>query len=145
MYEYLNDQLAKFYETETLVFQLSVVFAGIAILISCLGLYGLVLFTMTQRTKEIGIRKVLGATVASIITLISKDFLKLVALAILIASPLAWYAMNQWLQDFAYHIDIEWWMIALAGMLATGIALTTVSFQSVKAAMMNPVKSLKVE
>lgn len=144
-YEYLNDQLAKFYETERLVFQLSVVFAGIAILISCLGLYGLVLFTMTQRTKEIGIRKVLGASVASIIALLSTDFLKLVALAILIASPLAWYAMNVWLQDFAYHIDIEWWMIALAGTLATTIALTTVSFQSIKAALMNPVKSLKVE
>lgn len=144
-YEYLDEQLAKFYETETLVFQLSVVFAGIAILISCLGLYGLVLFTMTQRTKEIGIRKVLGASVASIIALLSTDFLKLVALAILIASPLAWYAMNEWLQDFAYHIDIEWWMIALAGTLATGIALTTVSFQSIKAALMNPVESLKVE
>ena len=145
MYEYLNDQLAKFYETERLVFQLSVVFAGIAILVSCLGLYGLVLFTMTQRTKEIGIRKVLGASITSILALLSKDFLQLVALAILIASPLAWYAMNQWLQDFAYHIDIEWWMIVLAGALATGIALTTVSFQSIKAAMMNPVKSLKVE
>ncbi|WP_428654567.1 FtsX-like permease family protein [Runella sp.] len=145
MYEYLNDQLAKFYETETLVFQLSVVFAGIAILISCLGLYGLVLFTMTQRTKEIGIRKVLGASLASIIALLSTDFLQLVALAIFIASPLAWYAMNQWLQDFAYHIDVEWWMIALAATLATTIALTTVSFQSVKAALMNPVKSLKVE
>lgn len=145
MYEYLNDQLAKFYETERLAFQLSVVFAGIAILVSCLGLYGLVLFTMTQRTKEIGIRKVLGASVASILALLSGDFLKLVALAIFIASPLAWYAMHQWLQDFAYHIQIEWWMIALAGALATGIALTTVSFQSIKAAMMNPVKSLKVE
>lgn len=144
-YEYLDEQLAKFYETETLVFQLSVVFAGIAILISCLGLYGLVLFTMTQRTKEIGIRKVLGASVASIIALLSTDFLKLVALAILIASPLAWYAMNEWLRNFAYHIDIEWWMIALAGILATTIALTTVSFQSIKAALMNPVKSLKVE
>ncbi|MFN8348357.1 MAG: FtsX-like permease family protein [Spirosomataceae bacterium] len=145
MYEYFNDQLAKFYETETLVFQLSIIFAGIAILISGLGLYGLVLFTMTQRTKEIGIRKVLGASVTSILALLSKDFLQLIAIAILIASPLAWYAMNQWLQDFAYHIQIEWWMIALAGALATVIALTTVSFQSIKAALMNPVKSLKIE
>ncbi len=144
-YEYLDEQLAKFYESETLVFQLSVVFAGIAILISCLGLYGLVLFTMNQRTKEIGIRKVLGASVASIIALLSTDFLKLVSIAILIASPLAWYAMNEWLQDFAYHIQMEWWMIALAGTLATTIALTTVSFQSIKAALMNPVQSLKVE
>ena len=144
-YEYLDEQLAKFYESETLVFQLSLVFAGIAILISCLGLYGLVLFTMTQRTKEIGIRKVLGASVTNIIALLSTDFLKLVALAILIASPLAWYAMNEWLQDFAYHIQIEWWMIALAATLATTIALTTVSFQSIKAALMNPVQSLKIE
>ncbi|RDB05328.1 ABC transporter permease [Runella aurantiaca] len=145
MYEYLEEQLAKFYEIETLVFQLSVVFAGIAILISCLGLYGLVLFTMTQRTKEIGIRKVLGASVAGIISLLSKDFLKLVALAIVVASPLAWYAMNQWLQDFAYHIQIEWWMIGLTGTLSIFITLLTVSFQSIKAALMNPVQSLKVE
>ena len=124
---------------------MSVVFAGIAILISCLGLYGLVLFTMTQRTQEIGIRKVLGASVAGIISLLSKDFLKLVAAAIVVASPLAWYAMNQWLQDFAYHIQMEWWMIGLAGTLSIFITLLTVSFHSIKAALMNPVKSLKVE
>ncbi|AXE19628.1 hypothetical protein DR864_18740 [Runella rosea] len=144
-YEYLDEQLANFYQTETLVFQVSVVFAGIAILISCLGLYGVVLFTTTQRTKEIGIRKVLGASVAGIISLLAKDFLKLVTLAIVIASPLAWYAMNQWLQDFAYHIQIKWWMIGLAGSMSILITLLTVSFQSIKAALMNPVKSLKVE
>ncbi len=144
-YEYLDEQLAKFYQTETLVFQLSVVFAAIALLISCLGLYGVVLFTTTQRTKEIGIRKVLGASVASIISLISKDFLQLVAVAIVIASPLAWYTMNHWLQDFAYHIKIKWWMIGLASTLSILITLLTVSFLSIKAALMNPVKSLKVE
>ncbi|NBB19921.1 FtsX-like permease family protein [Runella sp. CRIBMP] len=144
-YEYLDEQLAKFYQTETLIFRVSVVFAGIAILISCLGLYGLVLFTMTQRTQEIGIRKVLGASVAGIISLLSKDFLKLVAAAIVVASPLAWYAMNQWLQDFAYHIQMEWWMIGLAGTLSIFITLLTVSFHSIKAALMNPVKSLKVK
>lgn len=110
-----------------------------------LGLFGLTAYTAEQRTKEIGIRKVLGASVASIVSLLSKDFLKLVFFAILIASPLAWYAMNRWLQDFAYKIDIEWWMFATAGLLALTIALLTVSFQSIKAALMNPVKSLRSE
>ncbi|RYZ31855.1 MAG: FtsX-like permease family protein, partial [Sphingobacteriales bacterium] len=113
--------------------------------IACLGLFGLATFTAEQRTKEIGVRKVLGASVASIVTLLSKDFLKLVCIAILIASPLAWYGMNRWLQDFAYKIDLEWWVFALAGLLAIGIALLTVSFQSIKAALMNPVKSLRSE
>jgi putative ABC transport system permease protein len=120
-------------------------FSILIILIACLGLLGLAAFTAEQRTKEIGIRKVLGASVGSIITLLSRDFLKLVLVAIVIASPLAWYAMNRWLQDFAYRIDIEWWMFALAGLIAVGIALLTVSFQSVKAALMNPVKSLRSE
>ncbi len=120
-------------------------FTGIAILICCLGLYGLVSFTVGQRTKEIGIRKVLGASVASIVALLSHDFLKLVLIAIAIASPVAWYAMNQWLADFAYKIDIGWWIFVLAGGLAMSIALLTVSFQSVKAALMNPVKSLRSE
>ncbi|MCY7353006.1 MAG: FtsX-like permease family protein, partial [Cytophagaceae bacterium] len=113
--------------------------------ICCLGLYGLVSHVVIQRTKEIGVRKVLGASVTSIVTLLSKDFLKLVLIAIVIASPIAWYAMHRWLQNFAYKIDIEWWVFALAGLLAVGIALLTVSFQSVKAALMNPVKSLRSE
>ena len=144
-YQYLDEQLAKFYETETRTARLINVFTGIAILICCLGLYGLVSFVVVQRTKEIGIRKVLGASVASIVALLSKDFLKLVLVAIVIASPLAWYAMHRWLQDFAYKIDIAWWVFALAGLLAVGIALLTVSFQSVKAALMNPVESLRSE
>jgi putative ABC transport system permease protein len=116
-----------------------------AIFIACLGLFGLAAFIAEKRTKEIGVRKVLGASVPSIVTLLSKDFLKLVLIAILIASPLAWYAMNRWLADFAYKIDIEWWVFAGAGLLAVGIALLTVSFQSVKAALMNPVNSLRSE
>jgi putative ABC transport system permease protein len=117
----------------------------LATFISCLGLFGLSAFTAEQRTKEIGVRKVLGASVGGIVGLLSKDFLKLVLIAILIASPLSWYAMNRWLQGFAYKLAIEWWIFALAGVLAVGIALLTVSFQSIKAALMNPVKSLKTE
>ena len=120
-------------------------FAGIAILVSCLGLFGLAAYTAEQRTKEIGVRKVLGASVGNIVALLSKDFLKLVLVGIFIASPLAWYLMNGWLQGFAYKISIEWWVFALAGLLAVGIALLTVSFQSVKAALTNPVKSLRTE
>ena len=116
-----------------------------AIFIACLGLFGLATFTAEQRTKEIGVRKVLGASVTSIVGLLSKNFLKLVLIAIVIASPLAWYAMHVWLQDFAYKIELDWWVFALAGGLAVGIALLTVSFQSVKAALMNPVKSLRSE
>ncbi len=120
-------------------------FSALIILIACLGLFGLAAFTAEQRTKEIGVRKVLGASVTSIVALLSKDFLKLVLIAIVIASPIAWYAMNRWLQDFAYKITIEWWVFALAGLLAVGIALLTVSFQAIKAALMNPVKSLRSE
>ncbi|TAE24039.1 MAG: ABC transporter permease [Cytophagales bacterium] len=119
--------------------------AALTILLSCMGLFAVALMTIEQRTKEIGVRKVLGASVASIVTLLSKDFLKLVSFAIVLASPLAWYAMNRWLADFAYKIDIEWWVFAVAGGLAVGIALLTVSFQSIKAALMNPVKSLRSE
>jgi len=117
----------------------------IAILISCLGLFGLAAFATTQRTKEIGIRKVLGASVKQIVGLLSKDFIKLVLIAIIIASPIAYYFMNQWLQDFAYRINIEWWIFALAGIIAIAIALLTVSYQAIKAAIANPVKSLRTE
>ena len=143
--EFLDDQLAQFYETENLIFRLVNTFAGIAMLICGLGLYGLVSLVVVQRTKEIGIRKVLGASVASIVALLSKDFLKLVVIAMVIASPIAGYAMSQWLQDFAYKISLAWWMFALAGGLAVLVALVTVSFQSIKAALANPVKSLRAE
>ncbi|GAB3905141.1 ABC transporter permease [Larkinella knui] len=144
-YEFLDEQLAQFYETENLLFRLVNTFAGIAILICGLGLYGLVSLVVVQRTKEIGVRKVLGASVASIVALLSKDFLKLVLIAMVIASPIAGYAMSQWLKDFAYKIDLSWWMFALAGGLAVLVALLTVSFQSIKAALANPVKSLRSE
>ena len=116
-----------------------------AIFIACLGLFGLTTFTVESRVKEIGVRKVLGASVQSIVTLLSKDFLLLVFIAFLIASPLAWYAMHQWLQDFAYRINIGWWVFALAGCIAVVIALSTIFYQAVKAAIANPVKSLKAD
>lgn len=120
-------------------------FSSLVIVISCLGLFGLAAFTAEARTKEIGVRKVLGASITSITILLSRNFLKLVLIAIVIATPLAWYAMNWWLQGFAYRIDMAWWMFVLAGVLAIAIALLTVSFQSVKAALMNPVTSLRSE
>ncbi|MBC8155890.1 MAG: ABC transporter permease [Bacteroidetes bacterium] len=142
---FLNENTDRWYRKEEKLSQMFSLASGIAILLSCLGLFAIALLTIEQRTKEIGVRKVLGASVASIVALLSGDFLKLVGIAIIIATPLAWYAMNRWLQDFAYKIDIEWWVFAVAGLLAIGIALLTVSFQSVKAALMNPVKSLRSE
>ena len=142
---FLNDNTDRWYRREERLSKLFSIAAGIAIGLSCLGLFAVALLSIEQRTKEIGVRKVLGASVASIVALLSKDFLKLVLIAIVIASPLAWYAMNEWLKEFAYKIDIEWWMFAGAGLLAVGIALLTVSFQSIKAALMNPVKSLRSE
>ena len=144
-YSFLNERYDKQYRADERFGQVFGFFTLMAVLVACLGLLGLATFTAQQRTKEIGVRKVLGASVASIVTLLSKDFLRLVLIAIVIASPIAWYAMNRWLQDFAYKIDIEWWVFALAGLLAVGIALLTVSFQSVKAALMNPVRSLRSE
>ncbi len=144
-YTFLDDDFQKNYRTDRLMGGLIGGLTGIAILISCLGLFGLAAFAAEQRTKEIGIRKVLGASIASITNLLAKDFLKLVLLAIVIASPIAWYVMNQWLADFAYRIEISWWMFAAAGALALLIAFLTVGFQSVKAALANPVKSLRSE
>ncbi|WP_338875191.1 ABC transporter permease [Spirosoma sp. SC4-14] len=144
-YQFVDEEYEKLYKSETIVGSLANYFAFLAIFISCLGLFGLSAFTAEQRTKEIGVRKVLGASVNSIVGLLSQDFLKLVLLAIVIASPLAWYVMNNWLQGFAYKTDITWWIFALAGVLAVLIAFFTVSFQSIKAALMNPVKSLRSE
>ena len=120
-----------------------IIFTSLAIIIACLGLFGLAAYAAEQRTKEIGIRKVLGADVAVIVAMLSKDFIRLVCVAILIASPLAWYAMNQWLQTFAYRVTLHWYIIASAGFIAILIAFTTVSYQSIKAAIANPVKSLR--
>ncbi len=116
-----------------------------AVLISCLGLFGLAAFSAEQRKKEIGVRKVLGASTASLVQLLSKDFLKLVGTSIVIATPIAWWTMNKWLQSFAYRVNIGWWMFALAGSIAILIALVTVSSQAIKAAIANPVKSLRTE
>lgn len=144
-YAFTDQEYARQYQSEQVVGKLAGYFAFLAIFISCLGLFGLAAFTAEQRTKEIGVRKVLGASVTGIVGLLSKDFLKLVLMAIVLASPVAWYIMRQWLQGFAYQIDIEWWMFALAGIISVLIAVFTISFQSVRAAMMNPVKSLKSE
>ncbi len=116
-----------------------------AILISCLGLFGLATYTAQVKTKEIGIRKVLGASVASIIRLLSKEFIVLVVAAFVIATPIAWYFMSKWLRDFAYRININWWIFLVTGVLAIVIALLTVGFQAIKAAIANPVKSLRTE
>ncbi|GAB3916374.1 ABC transporter permease [Larkinella terrae] len=144
-YSFLNERFNKMYQAEQRVGELFGVFAGLAVFIACLGLFGLAAFTTLQRTKEIGVRKVLGASVASIVALLSRDFLRLVVVAIVIATPIGWYAMNQWLADFAYRIDLEWWVFALAGLLAVAVALLTVSYQSIKAALVNPVRSLRSE
>ena len=144
-FTFLDQDYQALYESERRVSALSRYFAGLAALISCLGLFGLATFAAEQRTKEIGIRKVLGATTAGIVSLLSKDFLKLVLIALAVASPLAYFFMEKWLQAFAYHIDITWWVFGLAGMMAVLVAFLTVGFQSVKAALANPVKSLRSE
>lgn len=144
-YEFLDETLSAFYKNEERMYALFRLLAGIALFIGCLGLYGVVAFMAESRTKEVGIRKVLGATTGHIVGLFSADFVRLVLIALAIASPIAGYVMTQWLADFPYKIDIAWWVFALAGALSVGIALLTVSFQSVKAALMNPVKSLRSE
>ncbi|GAB3809191.1 ABC transporter permease [Spirosoma humi] len=144
-YSFLSDDFDAMYRAEQRTEHLFMAFAALAILIACLGLFGLSAFAAEQRQKEIGVRKVLGASIPGIVTLLSKDFLKPVLLAIVIASPIAWWATHTWLQDFAYKIDISWWVFVLAGFIAIAIALLTVSFQSIKAALMNPVKSLRSE
>lgn len=144
-YRFVDDQFNEMFTNETLMQQLSRLFATLAIVISCLGLFGLAAYTAERRTKEIGIRKVLGASVSGITRLLSADFLKLVGIAALIAFPVAWYTMDQWLQKFPYRISIQYWVFVLAGVAAMLIALLTISFQSIKAALMNPVNSLKAE
>jgi putative ABC transport system permease protein len=144
-YYFLDEQFNKQYSNDQLFGKAFAIFAGFAIFIASLGLLGLSLFAATQRTKEIGVRKVLGASVSSIVVLISKDFVKLVLLAFLIACPLAWYIMHGWLQDFAYRTNISWWIFPLAGALSLVIALATISFQAIKAGNTNPVRSLRTE
>ncbi|MFN8348363.1 MAG: ABC transporter permease [Spirosomataceae bacterium] len=144
-YHFLDEQLALFYIEDHRRQSLLIWVAAATIFIACLGLFGLATYTAEQRTKEIGVRKVLGASVTNLVTLLSTDFIKLVLIAIAIAFPIAWYATKTWLTEYAYHIDLQWWMFALSGISAIGIALLTVSYQAIKAALMNPVKSLKTE
>lgn len=144
-YSFMDEQFNKLYTVDQKTGQIIIMFALLAIVIACLGLFGLVTYAAEQRTKEIGVRKVLGANVANIVTMIAKDFLKLVLIASVIAFPLAWWAMNKWLQDFAYRVNISWWIFLAAALLAVVIALATISFQAIKAALANPVKSLRTE
>lgn len=144
-YRFLDEKIAGFYQQENQLSQLYKIFAAIAIFLSCLGLYGLASFMAVQRLKEVGIRKVLGATAANIVYLFSKEFIALIAIAFVIATPLAWYYMHQWLQDYVYRIHISWWLFAAGGCAAIIIALATISFQAIKVALANPVKSLRTE
>ncbi len=142
---YVNENIERMYQSEQLMSTLFSIAAFIAIILSCMGLFGMASIVIRQRVKEIGVRKVLGASVSGIITLVSKEFIKPVVIALLIAIPIAWWATNQWLQSYAIRIDIEWWVFVLAGIAAIFITACTVSFQSVKAAIANPVKSLRTE
>jgi putative ABC transport system permease protein len=144
-YKFLDDKVDSFYKQENQLAQLYKIFAAIAVFLSCLGLYGLVSFMAVQRIKEVGIRKVLGASAGSIVYLFSKEFVVLIAIAFIIASPVAWYFMHQWLQAYPYRINISWWLFIAGGFASIIIALVTVSFQAIKAALANPVKSLRTE
>jgi putative ABC transport system permease protein len=144
-YDFMDKKLNDQYLAEDRFSKFFLYFSILSLLIACLGLFGLTSFTVQQKVKEIGIRKVLGASVGNITTMLSKDFLKLVLVAAIIAFPVAWYAMNKWLQDFAYRITISWWMFVVAGITALLIAFITVGYQTIKAAIANPVKSLRTE
>ncbi len=144
-YFFLDQKFEEQYRAERRFSGLFSLFTGLAIVVACLGLFGLATFTAEQRNREIGIRKVLGASVTSIVALLSRDFLKLIGIAILIASPIAWYAMSQWLTEFAYRITLGGWVFVGAGAVVVVIAMLTISFQSIKAALTNPVKSLRSE
>ena len=145
MYSFLDDNFNRQYQRDFIFRKLFTTFSCLAILIACLGLLGLATYTAERRTKEIGIRKVLGADVQTIVLLLSNDFIKLVLISIIIATPVSWYAMNQWLSGFAYKMDIQVWMFVLAGVIALSIAVFTISYQSIKSAMVNPVNSLRSE
>jgi len=144
-YSFLDESLNNFYKSERKWSNIIGWAGGISVFLACLGLFGLAALAAINRTKEIGIRKVLGASLPGIVKLLSKDFLKLIIVALIIAAPLAWYFMNKWLQDFAYRISIGWWIFIMAGALALFIAFVTISLQAVKAGIANPVKSLRTE
>ena len=144
-YHFLDKQWDLFYQEDHIRETIFIIVALLTILIASLGLFGLAMFEAGQRVKEIGVRTELGASVSSIVSMLSKDFLKLVCIAAILAFPVAWFAMNKWLQEFAYRINIEWWVFVIAGLTAAVIAFVTISFQSIKAAIANPVKSLRTE
>jgi putative ABC transport system permease protein len=144
-YTFLDDVVAKLYASEKQIGRIVMFFSITAILIACLGLFGLAAYTAEQRTKEIGVRKVLGASVSGLVGLLSADFIKLVLIALVIASPIAWYLLNGWLESYAFHIEMPWWIFGVAGAISVFVAFLTVSYQSIKAATVNPVKSLKTE
>ena len=144
-YKFVDEEYAKKFEDTQRTATLAALFAGLTIIISCLGLFGLAAYMAENRIKEIGVRKVLGASVMGITTLLSKDFLKLVIISFVIASPITWYAMHQWLSGYTYRVGIDWWVFAGAGIIAVLISLLTVSYQAIKAAIANPVKSLRSE
>jgi putative ABC transport system permease protein len=144
-FTFLDETYAKMYQTEDRFQKVFTSLVLLAISIACLGLFGLATFTAQERFREIGIRKVLGASVREIVNLLLGDFLKLVLIALVIAVPIGWIFMNKWLQDFAYRINVSWWIFLVAGFIAILIALITISFQSIKAAIANPVKSLRTE
>ena len=144
-YKFMDENFDQMYKAEDKLKTLLTIFTGVAIFVGCLGLFGLAAYTAERRTKEIGIRKVLGASVNGLVVMLSGDFVKLVLIALVIASPIAWFLMSRWLQDFAYRVSISWWMFALAGCLSITIALLTVSYQALRAALTNPVKSLRTE
>ncbi|ULT27398.1 hypothetical protein KUH03_11990 [Sphingobacterium sp. E70] len=144
-YQFVDQKFAGKFKDQQQTARLAFIFSGLAIFISCLGLFGLASYIAELRTKEIGIRKVLGASVSGITTMLSKDFIKLVIISIVLASPIAWWAMNKWLQDFSYRIEIQWWIFALAGAATVLVAFVTVSSQAIRAANHNPVKTLRDE
>ncbi len=144
-YSFLDQTLAKQYHSEQTMQKIFTIFSSLAILIACMGLLGLAAFTTQQRTKEISVRKVLGASATNIVAMLSKDFLKLVLIAALLAFPISWWGMYKWLQGFEYKIAMGWWVFVIAALAATFIALFTISYQAIKAAIANPVKSLRSE
>ena len=144
-YQFVDQEYKKLYSSELIISQLSIVFATVAILISCLGLLGLVMFSAEQRVKEFGVRKVMGASLSQLMALFASDFLKLIFAAFLLAAPLGWYLMAGWLSNFAYKIDISWWIFLVAGAGCMVMALITLSYEAFKTAVANPVKSLRSE
>jgi len=144
-FQFMDEAFAEMYQSEQRVGKIALLFASLAILIASLGLFGLATFMAEQRMKEIGIRKVLGASVQRIVRLMTAEFIRLIFISFIIAAPIGWWAMNKWLNDFVYRTHISWWMFALSAFLALAVALITVSIQAFRAAIINPVKSLKTE